>query len=151
MKVCSSKIGAWLAVTALGTASLFAQAPPSGRHFERNGRFGAVMSTYLNLTDAQKTQMKSIFQDARQSAQPIRQQLRQTRESLQAAVKAGDSAQIQQLATTEGNELGQLAAIRASAHAKMYKMLTPEQQQKMSTLQTAMHGSRRGQGKAVQN
>ena len=151
MQVFSKKIGAWLAVATLGAASLFAQAPPSGRHFGQHGRFGAVMSTYLNLTDAQKTQMKSIFDEARQSAQPIRQQLRQTRQSLQAAVKVGDSAQIQQLATTEGNEVGQLAAIRASANAKMYKMLTPEQQQKLSTLQTAMHGSRRGQGKAVQN
>lgn len=151
MQLSSKNLGAWLAVAALGTASLFAQAAPPARHFQRHGRFGAVMSTYLNLTDAQKTQMQSIFQDARQSAQPIRQQLKQTRQSLHAAVKAGDSAQIQQLAGTEGAELGQLAAIHASARAKMYKMLTPDQQQKLATLQSAMHGSRRGPAGAVQN
>lgn len=151
MQFSIKKTGAWLAVAALGTASLLAQAPAAARHFQRHGRFGAVMATYLNLTDAQKTQMKSIFQDARQSAQPVRQQLKQTRQSLQAAVKAGDSAQIQQLASTEGTELGQLAAIHASARAKMFKMLTPEQQQKLTTLQSAMHGPRRGPAGAAQN
>jgi Spy/CpxP family protein refolding chaperone len=108
------------------------------------------MSTYLNLTDAQKSQMTSIFQEARQSAQPIRQQLRQTRQDLQTAIKAGDSGQIQQLTAAEGTQMGQLAAIRASAQAKMYKILTPDQQQKLSTLQAAMHGRRRGPP-AVQN
>lgn len=152
MQVLSKKIGAWMAVAALGTANLFAQTPPNARHFQRQSRFAAVLATALNLTDAQRSQMKSISQEARQSARPVRQQLRQTRQSLQAAVKAGNSERIQQLAATEGTEMGQLAAIRASAHAKMFKMLTPEQQQKLSTLQTAMHGSRRRPtGGPVQN
>src|SRR5690349_123221 len=133
MQVISKKMGAWMAVVALGTASIFAQTPPSARH-HRQGQYGAVMAAALNLTDAQKSQMQSIFQEARQSAQPVRQQLKQTRQTLQAAVKAGNSEQIQQLAATEGTEMGQLAAIRASAHAKMFKILTPEQQQKLSTL-----------------
>src|SRR6266550_901202 len=123
MQVLNKKIGAWMAVAALGTAGLFAQTPPSGRHFQHQGRFGAVMAAALNLTDAQKTQMKSIFDEARQSSQPVRQQLKQTRQSLQAAVQAGNSDQIQQLAATQGTELGQLTAIRASAHAKMFKIL----------------------------
>jgi Spy/CpxP family protein refolding chaperone len=148
MQVLSKKVGAWMAVAALGTASLFAQTPPPARHNHQHGQLAAA----LNLTDAQKTQMKSIFQASRQSAQPVRQQLKQTRQSLQAAVKAGDSNQIQQLAATEGTELGQLAAIHASARAQMFKMLTPEQQQKLSTLQAAMHSRRRSEGgAAVQN
>jgi Spy/CpxP family protein refolding chaperone len=148
MKVLSKKMGAWMAVAALGTASLFAQTPPPARHNHQHGRLAAA----LNLTDAQKSQMKSIFQGARQSAQPVRQQLHQTRQALQAAVKAGNSNQIQQLATTEGTEMGQLTAIHASARAKMFKMLTPEQQQKLSMMQ-ASHRSRRGPegGAAVQN
>jgi Spy/CpxP family protein refolding chaperone len=141
-----------MAVAALGTASLFAQTPPPARHFQHRGRSGAMMAAALNLTDAQKSQMKSIFQEARQSSQPIRQQLRQTRQSLNAAVQAGNSDQIQQLSATEGTEMGQLAAIHASARAKMFKMLTPEQQQKLSTLQASMHGRHHGPaGGAVQN
>jgi Spy/CpxP family protein refolding chaperone len=72
-----------------------------------------------------------------QSGQPIRQQLRQTRQSLRAAVQANDTAQIQQLAATEGSQVGQLAAIRGTAMAKVYQVLTPDQQQKMATLQQA--------------
>ena len=144
----SKKMGAWMAVAALGTASLFAQTPPPARHNHQPGRLAAA----LNLTDAQKSEMKSIFQAARQSAQSVREQLKQTRQSLQAAVKAGDSNQIQQLAATEGTERGQLAAIHASARAQMFKMLTPEQQQKLSTMQAAMHSRRHGPaGGAVQN
>src|ERR1700722_14850243 len=148
MQLSTKKMGAWMAVAALGTASLFAQTPPTPRHNHQHGQLAAA----LNLTDAQKSQMKSIFQEARQSAQPVRQQLKQIRQSLQAAVKAGDSNQIQQLASTEGTEMGQLAAIHASARAKVFKMLTPEQQQKLSTLQASMHGRHHGPaGGAVQN
>jgi Spy/CpxP family protein refolding chaperone len=149
MQVLSKKMGAWMAVAALAAASLSAQTPPPARH----NRQHTLLVAALNLTDTQKSQMKSIFQTARQSAQPIRQQLKQTRQSLQAAVKAGDSNQIQQLASTEGTEMGQLAAIHASARAQMFKMLTPEQQQKLSTIQASMHSQRRGRapGAAVQN
>ena len=151
MQVLNKKLGAWMAVTALGAASLFAQTPPPARHSQRQDHF-AKMAAALNLTDAQKSEMKSIFQEARQSAQPVRQQLKQTRQSLQAAVQAGNSDQIQQLSATEGTEIGQLAAIHASARAKMFKMLTPDQQQKLSTLRASMHSHRRGPvGGAVQN
>ena len=151
MQVLNKKLGAWMAVTALGAASLFAQTPPPARHSQRHDHF-AKMAAALNLTDTQKSEMKSIFQEARQSAQPVRQQLKQTRQSLQAAVQAGNSDQIQQLSATEGTEIGQLAAIHASARAKMFKMLTPDQQQKLPTLQASMRSHRRGPvGGAVQN
>jgi Spy/CpxP family protein refolding chaperone len=148
MQVLSKKTGAWIAVAALGATGLFAQTPPPERHHHN----GAKFAQELNLTDAQKAQMKSIFHEARQQAAPFRDQLRQTRKSLRAAIKADNTDQIRQLSVTEGTELGQLMAIRASARANMYKMLTPEQQKKLSTLQAAMHRSRRGpESSAVQN
>src|ERR1700736_3986819 len=106
-----NKFAAWTAVAVLGAASLFAaESTAGGGH--RHGRMGAFLSSYLNLTADQQTQAESIFQSARQSAEPIRQQLKQTRQSLRVAVQANNTAQIQQLATTEGGEVGQLAAIR---------------------------------------
>ena len=155
MQVLSKKLGAWMAVAALGAAGLFAQTPPSERHSPRHGQFGARMAAALNLTDAQQTEIKSIFAEARQSSQPVRQQLKQTRQALDAAVKADDSAQIQQLSAAQGAQMGQLAAIRATAKAKMFKILTPDQQQKLSTLKASMHqrwhGRGAGGGAAVQN
>ena len=93
------------------------------------------MANYLNLTAAQRGQAKTIFREASQSAKPVRQQLRETRQSLQAAIKSGNSDQIQQFAATEGTEKGQLAAIRATAFAKLYPILTAEQQQKLAEFQ----------------
>jgi Spy/CpxP family protein refolding chaperone len=137
------KFAAWTAVAALGAAGLFAAENPQARQ-HGGGRFGHFMSE-LNLTDAQKAQAKSIFQGARQSAQPVRQQLMETRKSLRAAIKANDTAQIQQLSATEGNEIGQLAAIRGSAFAKVYQTLTPDQKQKADALEQARHARHQGQ------
>ena len=131
-----NKFAAWTAVAVLGAASLFA-AETWGPGGHRHGGRGAFLGSHLSLTDAQKAQAKSIFQDARQSGEPIRQQLQQTRQSLRAAVQANNTAQIQQLATVEGGQVGQLAAIRGAAMAKVYQILTPDQQQKMAALEQA--------------
>ena len=142
MNPLRNKFAAWTAVAALGAASLFAAetSPAAGGH--RHGRAGAFLSTYLNLTPAQQAQQKSIFQSARQSAKPVRQQLRQTRQALRAAVQSNNVAQIQQLATTEGSAVGQLAAIRGEAMAKAYQILTPAQQQQLAQLQQAHAAAR---------
>ena len=132
------KFAAWTAVAALGAASLFAAETTPVQHWRSHARSERFMSN-LNLSDTQKTQMKSIFQGARQSAQPVRQQLMQTRKSLRAAIKSNDTAQIQQLTATEGTEFGQLAAIRSSAMAKVYQNLTPDQQAKLDAMQQARH------------
>jgi len=134
MNPLKNKFAAWTAIAALGAASLFAaETSFDGGH--RHGRMGgAFLSSYLNLTPAQQTQEKAIFADARQSGKPIRQQLKQTRQSLRTAVQANDAAQIQQLAAAEGGQIGQLTAIRGAAMAKVYQILTPDQQQKLASL-----------------
>jgi Spy/CpxP family protein refolding chaperone len=72
--------------------------------------------------------MKAIFQQARQTAKPVRDQLQQNREALQAAVTSGKTdAEIQQLATQQGILRGQIIAVRSQAWAKFYSLLTPEQ------------------------
>jgi hypothetical protein len=83
---------------------------------------GAFLSSYLNLTPAQQAQEKVDFPGRAAVRAAVRQQLRQTRQSLRAAVQANNTAQIQQLASTEGSELGQLAAIRSTAMAKVYQI-----------------------------
>jgi periplasmic protein CpxP/Spy len=132
------KFAAWSAVAVLGAASLFA-AETSGQGSHRHGGRGTFFGTQLGLTDAQKAQVKSIFDDARQSGQPVRDQLKQTRQSLRTAVQANNTAQIQQLSTVEGGQIGQLAAIRGAAMAKVYQILTPDQQQKLVALEQAGH------------
>jgi Spy/CpxP family protein refolding chaperone len=144
-----NKFAAWTAIAALGASSLIAaETSAAGGH--RHGRMGAFLSSYLNLTPAQQTQAKSISGEARQTGHPVRQQLKQTRQSLQAAVQSNDAAQIQQLAATEGGEVGQLAAIRGTAMAKVYQILTPDQQQKLASLRQARRAARHSQAAGAQ-
>jgi len=145
-----NKFAAWTAIAALGASSLLAaETTASGGH--RHGRHGAFLSNYLSLTDAQQAQAKSIFGAARQSSQPVRQQLQQTRQSLRAAVQSNNASQIQQLASTEGGEVGQLAAIRSTAMAKVYQILTPDQQQKLASLREARKAARQARSAGAQN
>jgi Spy/CpxP family protein refolding chaperone len=88
----------------------------------------------LNLTDAQKQQAKAIFQQARQDSASIREQLKQNREALAAAVQANDSAKIQQLSNQMGTLQGQALSIRSQSMAKFYSTLTPDQQAKANQL-----------------
>lgn len=149
MKFFNKKLTTLTAAAALGAAGLFA-AVPQGAHMGRHGQFGNRMATALGLSDAQKTEAKAIFQSAHQTAKPVMQQLRQQRQAVQAAIQAGKPDQdVQQLASAEGPELGQLAAIRASAFEKFYATLTPDQQQKLTALRQARHGNRAGTAGAV--
>jgi len=140
MQIFSHKLSAWTIVAALGAVSLFAQPPQAGARAQGRHKLGR-MADYLNLTTAQRAQAQNIFREAGQTAKPVRQQLRETHKSLQAAIKSGNSDQIQQLSATEGTERGQLAAIRATAFAKLYPALTPEQQQKLAEFR---HSRKRG-------
>jgi len=81
----------------------------------------------LNLTAAQKQQARTIMQNTHQQVQPLAQQLRQDRQSLRAAVQAGDTAQIQQLSAAMGNLHGQMLGLRSSGRAQFFALLTPDQ------------------------
>ena len=96
------------------------------------------MMNQLNLTAAQKAQAKTIFETARQNAKPLRDQLMQNHQSLWAAVKANDTAQIQKLSTEQGNLHGQLVANRSLAMAQFYQILTPEQRAKADQMHQNM-------------
>ena len=87
----------------------------------------ARMIKELNLSATQKQQAKSIFQSARQTAQPLAQQLKQDRAALTVAIQAGDSAKIQQVSTEMGSLRGNVLAVRSQAMAKFYALLTPDQ------------------------
>lgn len=140
-----SKLLTSAAVTLLAAVSLCAQ-PARRAHGQQ--RFQA-MAAAANFTPEQANQAHSIFQEAGRSAKPVRRELRQTRQQLRAAVQAGDQQQIQQLTAAEGAQRGQLAAIRATSMSKVYKMLTPDQQQKLMAFQAARHGGKKAPG--VQN
>ena len=120
------------AVAALAAGMVFAQAPsttaPTG---SGKAPVRRRIAQALNLTDTQKQQAQAIIRQTRLTVQPLRQELKQNRQALMAAVKAGKGdVEIHQLALTQGNLAGQLVAARTEALAKFYSTLTPEQRAK---------------------
>lgn len=94
------------------------------------------MAQRLNLTDAQKTQAKEIFQAARESAKPVAADLATARKALRDAVKANaPDPQLDQLSAKVGTLEGQLTAIRTKAFSKFYNtVLTQEQRDQAGTM-----------------
>ena len=120
-------------VLAAGFAIAQTTATPQAGAAQGNGVRALVQKRMLQalyLTDTQKQQAKTIFQSARQTAQPLAQQLKQDRAALTAAVEAGDSAKIQQLSTDMGSLRGNVLGVRSQALSKFYALLTPDQKTK---------------------
>jgi Spy/CpxP family protein refolding chaperone len=133
------------AVAALAAGMTVAQTPPAGTQrapgkapFSHPGGGHQQMMQALALTTTQQQQAKSIFADAKQQAQPIREQLRQNREALHAAVKANNTSEIERISTQQGELKGKALAIRSQAMAKFYAILTPEQRTKMDQMHQRM-------------
>lgn len=125
------------------TATPNTAAPNSGRHSWRHGQAGSMLNRLaakLNLTDAQKQQAQTIFANARQSAKPVRDQLKQDRQALRAAAKSGASeSQINQLANKMGPLMAKTTAIHAKAFSKFYAILTPAQQNQLNQMHANRH------------
>ena len=94
------------------------------------------LSGYLTLTDAQKTQAKTIFDAANTASDAARGTLTAAQDALKAAVKANKAdSELDRLAAAVGAVEGQLAGIRAKASAKFYALLTAEQKTKFDALE----------------
>ena len=130
-------------VLAAGLTFAYAQTSPApNRQAWMQKRFDR-MSTYLNLTDAQKTQAQAIFKESHEAAQQYRAQLKQNREALAQAVKANNPADIERLSAVQGQLMGKMVAIHSEAFAKLYQTLTPEQRAKADTMKEHFRGMQR--------
>lgn len=125
---------AFAGVGALTSVGLLASVSPAQNTTAPHDRFVNEIETVLSMTPKQKDEAQTAIQQARQSAKPIRQELMNTNKALRAAVRSDETAEIQRLSTTEGQEIGQLLAIRSSAVANVYKTLTPGQRSRADAL-----------------
>jgi len=123
MRATFAKIAA-VAIVAIGTIWGQAQTNPTWSRQNRVERIAAK----LNLTDAQKEQAKTFFDDAPNATQPVFQELRNTHKALADAVKTSKTeVEIQQLANNQGQLTAKLVGANAIAFSKLYNILTPEQ------------------------
>ncbi len=98
----------------------------------------------LSLTSAQQEEATTIFTAAAASESTMREQQHTAHTALAAAIVSGDTATIGQAATMLGTLEGEMTTARALAEAKLYKILTADQQTTYAAMLT--RPMRRGAG-----
>ena len=96
------------------------------------------LTNQLSLTQQQQQQALTIFTTAATSQSGVHDSMRTAHESLQTAVKNNDANGITQAANTIGNLTAEFTATEARSDAAFYQILTPDQQTKLSQMES--HG-----------
>ena len=143
-----SHIASFLLVSsvALGlTPAAQAQGEPMHGGMAMHGGAPMMMLRGLNLTDAQRDQVFSIFH---QQAPAFHEQMKQVRSARQAlmqlaAADSFDDARARQAADAEAKALSGLALLRAQTVHRVREILTPEQRSRLDEMaQRHSRGSR---------
>jgi Spy/CpxP family protein refolding chaperone len=100
----------------------------------KQAKYIGFLSTLLSLTPNQQTQVATIFSAAAASHAPVKKSMKTERESLAEAVKAFDTAGINQTSATIGTLAGQRHQIGANAYAAFFQTLTSDQQARLNDL-----------------
>jgi protein CpxP len=134
----NKKITAVAAVLAVSATLAFA-GPGEGRGEGRHGghgkgEFGAKFAQKLNLTDAQKQQIKDIRTASRTQNAQFFASVRQTREEFRAARQANDQARIDALKGTLQSQRAQMKEIRKAERQQVLSILTAEQRAQLDAM-----------------
>lgn len=112
--------------------------PPAHAH-KRGMRRGPMMGfpfKQLNLTDAQKAQVKEVMQKEHSTMKPLMQQMHQMDLQLrQYSEGTYDEGKVQALVTQQAQTLVQLKVQQTRIHNQVYQLLTPDQQTKMKEIE----------------
>ena len=95
------------------------------------------MGRYLQLTAAQRDQIKSMWQAERSTTQPLLQQLASQRKQMMAATANGkfDAANVQAIANQQSQTTASLMVERQKLQAQIYnQVLTPDQRTKFDQM-----------------
>jgi len=136
------------AVLALST-SLAIAAPHGGKGGKFGGKhgrgeFGEKFAEKLNLTDAQKEQIRTIRTNNREQNKAFFEQSRATFEQFREAKKANDTAKLEQLKPALETQRAQMKQFREAERQQILALLTPEQRTKFDALQQERE-ARRGE------
>jgi Spy/CpxP family protein refolding chaperone len=100
-----------------------------------------MMASRLGLTDAQKDQIKAAAQSHSDEWKALAQRAVTARQALHQAIAADtiDEAAIRQRSAEVAAVEADIAVARARSRAEMFKVLTPEQQEKAKALRRHRH------------
>jgi periplasmic protein CpxP/Spy len=147
-------------LTAMGAMMIFAQTDTNtdgkrefgkkGNHGKRGGKRGhrgggkGMMLSGVDLTDAQKAQVKQIMETSRTNMKTVHEQMKANRQQLEASSENGNfnQAQVQSLAAQQGNLHAQMIVEKERVKSQIYQILTPEQKAKAAEMKAQMEQKR---------
>jgi Spy/CpxP family protein refolding chaperone len=146
------RVGVLIAVLAVffGTAIAKSQTadaappppPPMHGEFGFGGHMLQFFTDYLNLTDAQQTQIKAIMQKEHAAMKPLMQQLHQNEQQLRQYEEGTyDDAKVRNIAGQQSQTQIELTVQRTRIHNELFQVLTADQQTKMKEYE-AQHEAR---------
>lgn len=96
--------------------------------------FGGRMFRHLDLSDAQRDQIKQIFVKEKPAMEPLFKQEMQTHEQMRQLIQSGsfDEAKAQAIATQGAQVHAQLEVQHARVASEAYQVLTAEQKAKLA-------------------
>src|SRR5688500_18530897 len=131
-------------VISLLTANAYAgskqdgEACPHGIHKEWHGggHFMHKMAKQLDLSEDQQQQLKALHEENKPQLRAQHEALRENHEKMHELIASGGYSEdkASQLAEQQGTITAEVARLRAAHMAKLYALLTPEQQKKFSTM-----------------
>ena len=136
MKIGGSKVlSATLALALLGSVAV-AQGP-HGPHGDMFGGPGlGFFADVLNLTEAQQTQIKQIFEGAKPTLEPLMEQEHQSHKAMMQLITGGnfDEAKAQSIAQQEASVHQQMEVEHAKLFAQAYQVLTASQKTQLAQI-----------------
>jgi Spy/CpxP family protein refolding chaperone len=134
-----------LAIAVLGLGAIFIFAQKSDKKDGFGGRgFGERgfmrMAEKLNLSDAQKTQVKTILDDSKTRVQPLMESLKTNHEQAENLGTDGtfNEEQVNQIATAQAETTRQLFIEKERTKAQIFAILTPEQRVEAAKMKDQM-------------
>src|SRR5258708_38789744 len=114
--------------------------PPSmhehGHGFGMEGHKLEFYAKYLNITDAQRTQMKDVLHQEHATMKPLMQQMHAMEQQLKQYEEGTyDEAKVQAVVAQQAQNLVQLKVQETRIHNELFQLLTPEQQAKLKELE----------------
>ncbi len=134
-----------VALVAAGTIFALGKGGAVMAHFQHGAggpqqAFGPEMVDHiareLNLTEAQKTQVKTLFEAAQNTFEPLHQKMDEVHKQLESATENGqfDEAQVRALASQQAQLMAEMIVEHERLKSKIFSFLTPEQRTKATEM-----------------
>ncbi|MBS1852966.1 MAG: Spy/CpxP family protein refolding chaperone [Acidobacteria bacterium] len=104
------------------------------------GMFGGpsvrFLARYLDLSEAQRDQVKQILAKEKPTVQPLILQMAQNRKNMRQIIESGpfDEARARTLATQQSQTMAEFLLQKARIESELVQVLTPEQKAKLDQL-----------------